>query len=221
MRLTIFAATGRTGRHVLEQAVAAGHDVTVVVRNPGTLSAQVRTVTADLTAPDPAALELAIGGADAVLSALGPRYRTEDGIASRGTRAIVDAMKATDVRRLVVVSVAGISVIPSPSRPNPPKRDPGMGFFMRNVLIPIARIRLNKHFADVALMEDQLRRSGLDWTSVQLPYLTDKPPTGHYRTAYEQSVRGGFSVSRADAAQFMLRALKQPETIGHSIAIAY
>jgi putative NADH-flavin reductase len=121
MRLTIFAATGRTGRHVLEQAIAASHDVTAVVRNPGTLSAQVRGVTADLTVPDPAALKSAVVGAEAVLSGLGPRNNSEYGITSTGTRAIVDAMKATDVRRLVVVSVAGISTIPTPSRLNPPK----------------------------------------------------------------------------------------------------
>lgn len=56
MKLTIFAATGGIGRQALEQAVAAGHDVTAVVRNPGKLSGEVRIVTADLAAPDPAAL---------------------------------------------------------------------------------------------------------------------------------------------------------------------
>jgi uncharacterized protein YbjT (DUF2867 family) len=52
MTLTIFAATGGVGRQVLEQAVAAGHDLTAVVRNPKKLSRQVRTVTADLAAAD-------------------------------------------------------------------------------------------------------------------------------------------------------------------------
>ena len=73
MKLTIFAATGGIGRQALEQAVAAGHDVTAVVRNPKKLSREVRVVTADLAAPDPAALQSAVEGADAVLSGLGPR----------------------------------------------------------------------------------------------------------------------------------------------------
>src|SRR4029450_6430304 len=77
MKLTIFAATGGIGRQALEQAVAAGHDVTAVVRNPNKLSAQVRSVTADLAAADPAALESAAAGADAVLSGLGPRSASE------------------------------------------------------------------------------------------------------------------------------------------------
>jgi hypothetical protein len=181
----------------------------------------VHAVTTDLANPDQVALKSAVDGADAVVSGLGPRGGAEYGIASRGTKAIITAMRATGCRRIIVASVAGISTIPVPSRPNPPRRDPGMGFFMRTVLSPMARIRLSRHFADVALMEDYLRGSGLDWTSVQLPYLTDKPMTGVYRTAYEQSVRGGFSVSRADAAHFMLRVLNQPETFRHSIAIAY
>ena len=87
MKLTIFAATGGIGRQALEQAIAAGHDVTAVVRNPKRLSTQARVVTADLAAPDPAALESAVEGADAVLSGLGARPASEAGIASRGTRA--------------------------------------------------------------------------------------------------------------------------------------
>jgi hypothetical protein len=67
--------------------------------------------------------------------------------------------------------------------------------------------------------QDHLRDSGLDWTAVQLPQLTDKP-ADTYRTAYGQSVRSVFRVSRADAAQLMLRVLRQHQTVGHSIAIA-
>src|SRR5439155_9812444 len=102
--------------HILEQAIAAGHDVTAVVRNPKKLSGQVRVVTADLATPDLAVLESAVDGADAVLSGLGPRSSSEAGIASRGTRAIVRAMQATDVRRIVVVSAAPIGTVPSPGR---------------------------------------------------------------------------------------------------------
>jgi hypothetical protein len=58
---TAIAATGGVGRELLEQAVAAGHDVTAVVRNPGKLSREVRAVTSDLTAPDPAVLEEWVG----------------------------------------------------------------------------------------------------------------------------------------------------------------
>jgi len=220
MKLTIIAATGGVGRELLEQALDAGHDVTAVVRNPGKLSREVRAVTTDLTAPDPAALESAVAGADAVLSGLGPRSNSDAGIAWRGTRAIVAAMRATGVRRIVVISAAPVSTVPSPGRPNPPKYDAGDGFFMRHLFGKIASARFGKVYADLVLMEDLLVDSGLDWTVVRPPQLTDKPLTGTYRTAYGQNIRGGWSVPRADVAHLMLRVLGQPETIHQTIGIA-
>ncbi len=221
MKVTIFGATGGIGRQILEQAIAAGHDVTAVVRSPKNLSRKVRTVIADLAAPDPAVLESAVEGAEAVLSGLGPRPLSETGIASRGTRAIVAAMQATGVRRIVVVSAAPISTVPSPGRSNPPKHDPGDGFFMRHLLGPLTKAALRKPYADLALMEDILRDSGLDWTVVRPPRLSDKPLTRIYRTAYGQNLRRGLFISRADVAHLMLTVLEQPETIRQAIGIAY
>src|SRR5437764_14828173 len=106
MKLTIIAATGGVGQQLLRQALAAGHDVTSVVRDPGKVPPSLRAtriVTAELAGPDPAVLESAIAGADAVVSGLGPASTADAGIAVRGTRAIVAAMAATGVRRLVVV----------------------------------------------------------------------------------------------------------------------
>jgi uncharacterized protein YbjT (DUF2867 family) len=217
---TIVAATGGMGRHLLEQAVAAHHDVTAVVRNPGKLSRQVRTVPADLARPDPAALESAVAGADAVLSGLGPRSNAEAGIASRGTRAIVTAMQATGTRRIVVVSAAPIGTVPSPGRPNPPKHDPGDGFFMRHLGAPLTKAALRKTYADLAEMEDILVDSGLDWTIIRPPRLTGKPPTGAYRTAIGHNLRRGLFISRALVASLMLAVLNQPDTIGQVIGIA-
>ncbi|MEN3310022.1 MAG: hypothetical protein V7603_6224 [Micromonosporaceae bacterium] len=211
MRLTIVAATGGIGRHLVDQAVAAGHDVTAVARNPRNLPARVRVVTADLADPDPAVLAAAVAGADAVLSGLGPRKpRSEAGITSRGTRAIVATMQATQVRRIVVVSAA-------PVGPGP---DPGDGFFMRHFGSRLARAMYRDHYADLALTEEILRESGLDWTVSRPPQLTDKPLTGSYRIAYGRNIRGGWSVPRADVAHHMLRVLDEPETIKQVIGIA-
>jgi len=91
---------------------------------------------------------------------------------------------------------------------------------MRNLLSPLIKAVLRKHYADLALMEDLLRDSSLDWTVVRPPRLTDRPQTGAYRTAYEQNLRGGLVVSRADVAHLMLRVLDQPETIHKAIGIA-
>jgi putative NADH-flavin reductase len=220
MKLTIFAATGGVGRQLLEQAVAAGHDVTAVARNPRRLTRQVRTFTTDLGAADPAALEHAVAGADAVLSGLGPHSNADAGVTAPGTRSIVAAMRATGVRRIVAVSAAPVGTVASPGNPNPPKHDPGDGFFMRYLFSRIAAARFGKVYDDLALMEDILRDSGMDWTVIRPPQLTDKPLTGSYRTAVGQNLRGGLSVPRADVAHFMLAVLGQPETIGQALGIA-
>ncbi|MEV6862436.1 NAD(P)-binding oxidoreductase [Streptosporangium subroseum] len=208
-------------RQALEQAVAAGHDVTAVVRSPQKLpSAQVRVVTADLASADPVALRVAIEGADAVLSGLGPRSRSEAGVASQGTGIIVSAMRAAGVRRLVVVSAAPIGTMPSPVRPEPAEHDSGDGFFIRHLVYPILKTALRHHYADLVQMEDILHASGLDWTVVRPPQLTDKPLTAAYRTAYGQNLRHGRVISRADVAHCMLRVLDQPETIKQTVGIA-
>jgi putative NADH-flavin reductase len=221
MKLAIVAATGGIGQQVVTQAIVAGHDVTAVVRNPARVTANVRTVQVDMTAADPITLESAIGGSDAVLSCLGPRTRAEDGVVTPGTRAVIEAMVATGVRRIVVVSAAPIGTMPTPNRPHPPKHDPGEGVVMRYVLTPIVKKVLRGNYSDLALMEELLRDSHLDWTAIRPPRLTDGPLTGTYRTAVGRNLRRGPLVSRADVAHYMLRVLDQPETIRQAMGIAY
>lgn len=219
MKLTIFAATGGIGRNLLEQAVDAGHEVTAVVRTPANLSRQVHSVRADLADPDPDALAAAVLGADAVLSGLGPRGLGQVGVASAGTKPIIAAMKTAGARRLLVVSASPVASTPSPGRPGVPRYDPHDGFLTGRVLTPVLRVVFGKQYADLALMEDDLRDSGLDWTSVRPPRLTNGPRTGRYRVGYGHNV--GRSISRADAADAMLglvtddRAVSQAVGIGH------
>jgi uncharacterized protein YbjT (DUF2867 family) len=221
MHLTIVGATGGIGRHVVDQALAAGHAVTAAVRNPLNLDRDVPAVAVDLARPDPAALRSAVKGADAVLSCLGPRGKHEYGVVSRGTEAILAAMQGTDCRRIIAISGAGVSTAATPARPNPPKREPEAGLYNQYFATPLARLVLGPHFIDVAKMEDLLRASDFEWTAVRPPYLTNSGLTGRYRTALERNVRRGIRLSRADAAHFLLRALAEPSTFGHAIAAAY
>jgi NAD(P)-dependent dehydrogenase (short-subunit alcohol dehydrogenase family) len=190
MQLTIFAATGGIGRQALEQALAAGHDVTAVARHPQNLAGATRIVTADLASSGPGVVVSAVRGADAVLSCLGPRSKSDAGIASKGTAAIIAAMQSAGVRRIVVVSAAPVATVALPGRPVPPKHDPGDGFFMRYLLGPAIRTALKSVYVDLAIME------------------------------LGTNVRGGVVVSRADVAHLMLAVLNQPETIGRTIGIA-
>jgi uncharacterized protein YbjT (DUF2867 family) len=129
-------------------------------------------------------------------------------------------MQATGVRRIVVVSASPVGTVASPGRPKPPKHDPGDGFFMRHLFSHVATAAFGKVYEDLALMEDVLRDSGLDWTALRPPRLNDRPMTGVYRTVYGQNVRGGWSVPRADVANYMLRVIEEPETIERIIGIA-
>jgi uncharacterized protein YbjT (DUF2867 family) len=89
------------------------------------------------------------------------------------------------------------------------------------LVFPLLKAALRKQYADLALMEDIVRDSGLDWTVIRPNRLTDKKPTGSYRTVNGQNVRRSRSISRGDVAHLMLRVLDQPDTIKQTIAIAH
>jgi putative NADH-flavin reductase len=220
MKLAIVAATGGVGRHLVDQALTAGHSVTALVRNPARLHVKVPAVAVDLAAPDTAVLREALVGQDAVLSCLGPRGTGEYGIVEPGTRTLTQAMHDAGCRRIVAVSGLGVSTVPTPSRPNPPRREPGAGLWNQYVATPLGRRVLGAHFVDVAMMEHVLRTSGLDWTTIRPPYLSDGPATGRYRIAIGHGVPWGVRLSRADTAHLMLQVLDDPATIGQAVGAA-
>ncbi len=84
---------------------------------------------------------------------------------------------------------------------------------------PLARRFLGAHFADLAVMEADLRGSGLDWTVVRPPRLTDQPLTGAYRVTVEHNPYRYRSIGRADVADAMLRAITDATTIQQAIGI--
>ncbi|GAB1818526.1 NAD(P)-dependent oxidoreductase [Herbidospora sp. RD11066] len=223
MKITIFGATGGIGSECLRLAMQAGHEVTVVVRDAGRLSLEPHHVmVADLRiAPDKKELILACEGADAVLSGIGPRSPKHDrGVVTAATRVIAAAMHAAHARRIIIVSAAPVSTIPTPGNPDAPKHDPGEGPITRYLLTPIIKRVLPTVYADLSAAEDVLRESGLDWTAVRPPRLTDKPGTGRYRTAPDRNLPRGLTISRADVAAAMLAMIDQPSTIGHAMGVA-
>lgn len=92
---------------------------------------------------------------------------------------------------------------------------------MRTLLTPFAKTVMHERYVDLALMEDVLRASDLDWTIFRPPRLTNQALTGFYRTALGRNLRGGTLISRADVAHAMLAAVGKPETIRQEIGIAY
>lgn len=213
MRLTVFGATGGTGRQLVRQALDAGHEVTAVVRDPARLplreeeTARLRVVTADVT--DAAALTPLVAGRDAVLSALGATGNKTAGIASRGTRAILRAMADAGPRRYVGVSAAPVA-----------EWGEGENLFFRTVVVTLVRRALREVYEDLAVMEEAVRASGLDWTLVRPPKLTDGPATGTYQRAVGGNVPRSHSVSRADLAAAILAMVEDPETVKQGVGVA-
>lgn len=210
MKLAIFGATGATGTCLAEQAAAAGHQVTVVVRDPERLRVtgrdRMRIVTADVM--DPAAIAAAVTGADAVLSAIGPHGTGPTTVSQDSVRSIIKAMQEAGVRRLLTVSGSIVS-------------DEGEGPVMRYLVKPLVRATMLRHVcADMRCAEDQVRRSGLLWTIMRPPRLTDKPPTGRYRIAIESNLLRGYTVSRADLAASMLALTGDRSVVHRHVAIA-
>jgi uncharacterized protein YbjT (DUF2867 family) len=222
MRIVVLGATGRTGRAVIERLLALGDDPVAVARSPRPLAfpPTVTVVAADLSSPDPG-LERAFRGADAVVSALGQRARADDGVLEAGARATVAAMRGTGVDRLLAVSAAPVGTIPSPADPHPPRRDPGDDAVTALLLAPIVRRAFARAYADSARMEGVIRSSGLRWTIARPPRLLEGRATGTVRTAVDRNVRGGRSIRRADLAAWLVGAVLDPATEGHSIGIAH
>ena len=221
MKLALLGATGGVGREILNQALATGHLVTVVVRNPSKLSADVDVVRLDLASPDGEVLAASLRNVDAVISAIGPSRAAEAGIAAGATAAITHAMAGAGVRRLVVISAAPVGVVASTHRPNPPRYDPGDDLLMRRLLSPLIRRVFRPVYTDLAAMEDLLRDSSLDWTAIRPPRLTNGRLTRTYRTAMDRNVRHGLFISRRDVAHLMLTVLQQHGTVRHAVGVAY
>lgn len=211
MRLTVFGATGGTGRQLVDQALAAGDEITAVVRDPARLPVRhdrLTTVRADIL--DPAAVERALAGSDAALSSLGHRRGDATQICSAAMASITKAMEAAGVRRLVAISAAPVA-----------GRNAGDTLPYRLLLRPVLRTLLRAAYADMEVMERTIAGSGLAWTVVRPPMLTNGPLTTHYRTAVGANVRGGRSISRADLADAMLVALADDALVGKALGVAY
>jgi putative NADH-flavin reductase len=197
MKLFVIGATGRTGRKIVEQALARGHHVTAFVRSPGSIALKNEKLTVlKGSATDENQLFDAIQNHDAVLSALGPRKPFKPSSLLRDSPlATTRAMNRSGLKRLLVLSAAA-------HFPGLPNRI--VSFILRN------------HMHDSLRMEEIVRTSGLDWTIARPPRLTEED-YATYRSREDAAPRMGFSLSRIAVAAFMLDAIEQQKHF-HKIA---
>lgn len=212
MKLTIFGATGGIGLQLVLQALASGHQVTAVVRDPIRLPVEGPGLKIQIIPElnDPERLATAVAESDAVLSAVGPRQPRHAGMTAPATRAISQGMDLAGVQRILVVSASPLGPVPE-----------GQPFFLRTVVTPIVATILKDNYKDLGKMEEQLAASGLDWTAVRPPRLLNKPLTGLYRVAVAGNPPGGVQISRADVAHAMLHLIADKSTFKQGVGVAY
>jgi len=208
MKIAVFGATGPTGQHLVAQAIEQGHEVTAFARRPDALPPRerVRVVQGD-TMRDADKVAEAVRGQDAVVSALGVgKAFTANGLIEYSVRNIATAMARERVRRFVLMSAFGVG--------ETQKDAP----FLPRIAY---RTLLADVFADKKAAEDDLRTTGLDWTIVYPVILTNGPLTRRYRYAERLFVFPIPTISRADAAHFMLGELTEPQYIRKSVVVSY
>lgn len=200
MRIVVFGATGGIGRHVVSQALAAGHQVRAFARDPANADfpGQVEIVAGDIT--DAGSVTRAVAGTDAVVWAIGAsRNNSEDvSIAESGARNLIDAMTRQGVKRLIAVSGAGITV--------EGERKPLSGRLMSAIVRVVAR-----HVYEAKRREYEVFRTAkLDWTLVRPPRVTPGASTGH---VVVDSALAGSTVTQGDLAAAMVSLLEDQSSV--------
>jgi uncharacterized protein YbjT (DUF2867 family) len=200
MNLVVVGATGRTGRLVVEQALAAGHAVTALVRSPEKLAMRgpnLRVVSGEAT--DLSDVSGALDGANAVISTLGG----SGSVIADSTSAIVAAARQTGVGRVVLLSSWVV------------ERD-RLGAVTRL----LTGLAMGSMIKDKKAGEQVLRQSDLDWTIAYPSILSDAPASGSVVVLPNDARRSmSQKVSRADLATWLVQAAVDGQPSRRSVGI--
>jgi putative NADH-flavin reductase len=191
-KILILGATGPTGRHIVSQAVSRGYDVTLLVRSPEKAADMKGAHIVVGDARDETMLRQAVKGRDAVISALGTPASPfrEVTLLSTATRALVSAMKAEHVSRLVAITGLGAGDSAGHG-----------GFLFDKLIFPVL---LRKVYADKDRQEAIIKGSDLAWTIVRPSILNDKPRHDTIQAIVNLDQFRGGSISRENVATFVL-----------------
>lgn len=209
MKTVVFGASRGVGLKVVEQALEAGHTVTAFVRSPEKFvvkHANLIVVKGD--SMDTSAVENAITGQDAVISALGPTRPPIPHMMETSAKNIVTGMQKQGVRRLLSTTGAGI---------RQPEDEPKfVDYFIGFLLNLLAKDVVLDSAENVKVIQ----ASDLEWTIVRFPRLRDGEHTRKYRVGFV-SRDSGTQLSRADGADFVLKELTEKRWLRKLPLVSY
>lgn len=206
MKLVIFGASGKTGTLLVDQALAAGHEVVAYVRRPESVTTKnknMKVVIGELS--DTLKIKSAIAGADACISTLGGNSLTKHATEfMSGIQHIIAAMEEEKVNRLIYMSSVGAG--------------DSKNLMAQPVRFLIVNIMLRIPLADHTVNEQRIAQSHLNWTIVRPGGLTDGPVTTKINHGHEKvMIKGNPSISRANVAAFILKQLTESSSINKAV----
>ena len=212
MKLLVFGATGGTGTQVIQQALKAGHTVTAFVRNPKKMTvAATRLHIAAGDVLQPAAIDAVMQGHDAVICCIGVPANKAAHLRSEGTRNILQSMQKNGVTRFICQSSLGFgdSAVILQNTP----------FIFRKLIVPLL---LKTTFAEHAVQEAHIKKSGINWTIVRAGSMTNAAFTGLYKHGFDYTDTSiKVKIARRDVAHFMLEQLNSNYYSQQTTGISY
>lgn len=208
-QIVVLGANGGIGNQAVVQALAAGHQVTAILRTPSNLTIQhpnLNIIQGDVM--QARSLDEHLRGKDVIVSAIGKNSVKKTTLYSQGAKNLIEAMERTGIKCAFFISASGLDVNPTHT------------LLVRLATKYILQVILRNMYADQRVMENIIKKSYIDWTIVRPPKLLDKPQTGTYRISTNSFLNNGLSISRADVAHFIIHNLNNEAIINKTVEIA-
>jgi putative NADH-flavin reductase len=209
MKIAVIGASRGLGYELLRLALAEGHEVTALLRNPSTLKitdSRLKLLAGDIL--DPASTAVVVAGQDAICVCIGvaPTLQAVT-VFSRGIECVVAAMGQDSRQKLI--SITGIGAGDSKGHG---------GCLYDRLLNPLF---LGTIYADKDRQEAIIKASNVDWLIVRPGFLTNGPRTGQYQVIEHMAGIKAGKISRRDVADFMLKQLATPTSFGKTPLLCY
>ena len=159
MQVTVYGASGKVGRLVVDELLVGGHTVVAFVHNynPFVSLGEVQVVSGSVD--NPTLVAAAAAGSQVIISTLGSWGTPSKAVVSTGTGAIIAAAAKHKITRVITLTGASALYV----RDKPTLRDR-----LIHVLLNLAAAKiLRDGEAHLRLLAD----SSLDWTSIRSPIM--------------------------------------------------